>query len=342
MTLKNDLILKALSGKPVPRAPVWMMRQAGRYLPEYLKLKDKYDFFTRIETPELACEITLQPIKAIEPDAAIIFSDILVVPKAMGMKVYMVEGKGPILPETINNNGDIQNLQVIDSTNPLKHVYKAITLTKRELNGKVPLIGFAGGPFTLLCYMLEGKSSKTFDKSKSFCFSQPELAHQLLEKITESTIAHLKFQVSAGADCIQLFDSWSGLLSREDFRIYALPYLSKIALALSPFCPVILFPKGSWYALAEISQTTAAAVGVDWCTPPELARKFLGDDITIQGSLDPSKLLLAPEKIKDETKQMLLSFGKHRYIANLGHGILPNTPVDNVKSFVDTVKEYTY
>lgn len=338
--LKNDLFLKALRGEQLSRPPVWMMRQAGRYLPEYLKLKAKYDFFTRVETPELACEITLQPIDIVGPDAAIIFSDILVIPQALGLEVLMEEGKGPQLPKTIATQSDIDNLQVDGAAERLDYVCKAISLTKRELNGRVPLIGFAGAPFTILCYMVEGKGSKTFDKAKQFCFTQPVLAAQLLQKITSATIEYLKAQVKAGADVVQVFDSWSGMLSPADFDAYALPYLKQIADALSPLCPVILFPKGSWYALEQLSQTSASGIGIDWSVPANYARQQTAGKITLQGNFDPAKLLTDPITIKKEVKQMIDSFGVHRYIANLGHGILPNVPVDNAKAFVEAVKSY--
>ena len=338
--LKNDLFLKALRGEIVDRPPVWMMRQAGRYLPEYLKLKAKYDFFTRVETPELACEITLQPIDIVGPDAAIIFSDILVIPQALGETVLMEEGKGPSLPHTISTQADIDALQVDGAAERLDYVCKAISLTKKELNGRVPLIGFAGAPFTILCYMVEGKGSKTFDKAKQFCFSQPHLAHQLLQKITDATIAYLRAQVAAGADCVQVFDSWSGMLSPNDFTTFGFHYLQQITDALAPICPVILFPKGSWYALKQISKSGASGVGIDWTVPAAYAREQTANKITIQGNFDPTKLLTTPAEIKSEVIKMIDSFGTHRYIANLGHGILPNVPVDNAKAFVNAVKEY--
>jgi uroporphyrinogen decarboxylase len=215
--LKNHLLLKALRGEKTARPPVWMMRQAGRYLPEYMEIRKKYDFFTRVQTPELACEITMQPIRIIEPDAAIIFSDILVIPQAMGLEVQLEESKGPLLPKTIANEKDVNDLREATAEDELSYVYKAISLCKQELNGKVPLIGFAGAPFTILCYMVEGKGTKTFDKARQFCFVNPELAHKLLQKITNVTINYLKKQVAAGADCVQIFDSWSGLLSPADF-----------------------------------------------------------------------------------------------------------------------------
>ena len=338
--LKNDLLLRALKGGAVPRPPVWMMRQAGRYLPDYIKLREKYDFFTRVETPELACEITLQPVDQVGVDAAIIFSDILVIPQAMGMKVLMEEGKGPLLPNVIKTKADIDALITTEVEERLGYVMAALSLTKKELNDRVPLIGFAGAPWTLLCYMIEGKGSKTFDKAKQFCFTQPELAHALLQKITDVTISYLKAQVNAGADMVQVFDSWSGMLSPADFKLFAQPYLVQISDAVSKHAPVILFPKGSWYALADLSKTSAAGLGLDWSVTPQLARQMTDNSITLQGNFDPSKLLAPIKQIKKEVTEMIDAFGTQRYIANLGHGILPNVPVDHARAFVDAVKEY--
>lgn len=338
--LKNDLLLRALRREKVERPPVWMMRQAGRYLPDYMKLRAKYDFFTRVQTPELATEITLQPVEQVGVDAAIIFSDILVIPQAMGMQVLMEEGKGPSLPNVIKNQKDIHALITDDVEEKLNYVTKALSLTKQELNGRVPLIGFAGAPFTILCYMVEGKGSKTWEKSKQFCFTQPGLAHQLLQKITEATIHYLKAQAHAGADVLQVFDSWSGALSPADFKLFAQPYLLQIADALKDSAPVILFPKGSWYALKELSESNASALGIDWCISPTMARELTGNKITLQGNFDPAKLLLSVPDIKKEVRKMIDEFGVQNYIANLGHGITPNIPVDNARAFVDTVKEY--
>ncbi len=339
--LKNDLLLRALKGEQVSRPPVWMMRQAGRYLPDYIKLREKYDFFTRVETPELACEITLQPVDQVGVDAAIIFSDILVIPQAMGLEVLMEEGKGPSLPKVVKTSADIDALITTGVEERLSYVMNALSLTKKELNGRVPLIGFAGAPWTLLCYMVEGKGSKTFDKAKQFCFTQPELAHRLLQKITDMTIGYLKAQVNAGADLVQVFDSWSGMLSPADFKLFAQPYLVQIADAVSPHAPVILFPKGSWYALGDLSKTSAAGLGLDWSVTPELARQMTNNSITLQGNFDPSKLLAPISQIKKEVREMIDGFGTQRYIANLGHGILPNVPVDHARAFVDAVKEYS-
>jgi len=338
--LKNDLILRALRGEELSRPPVWMMRQAGRYLPDYIKLREKYDFFTRVQTPELACEITLQPVDQVGVDAAIIFSDILVIPQAMGMTVLLEENKGPILPEVIKNEDDINALITCGVDVSLSYVLDAIKMTVRELNGRVPLIGFAGAPWTILCYMVEGKGSKSFDKAKQFCFTQPELAHKLLQKITDITIEYLKAQVAAGADMVQVFDSWSSMLSPADFKVIAQPYLVQIADAVSPVAPVILFPKGSWYALPDLAKTTAAGIGIDWTVSPEMARSMTGGKITLQGNYDPTHLLAPIPQIKKEVKEMIQAFGTQYYIANLGHGILPNVPVDHARAFVDTVKEW--
>lgn len=338
--LKNDLLLRALRHEVVERPPVWMMRQAGRYLPDYLKLKAKYDFFTRVQTPELACAITLQPIDQVGVDAAIIFSDILVIPQAMGLEVLMEEGKGPSLPKIIQTQNDIDALITEGAEVSLKYVFDALSLTKRELNGRVPLIGFAGAPWTILCYMVEGKGSKTWDKAKQFAYTQPQLAHQLLQKITSITINYLKAQAKAGADVLQVFDSWSGALSPADFKIFAQPYLIQIADALKDEVPVILFPKGSWYALKELSESSASGLGIDWCITPQFARELTGNKITLQGNFDPAKLLAPIPEIKKAVKEMIDAFGTQNYIANLGHGITPNVPVDHAKAFVDAVKEY--
>lgn len=337
---KNDLILRALRGEYVERPPVWMMRQAGRYLPDYLKLRAKYDFFTRVQTPELATEITLQPVNQIGVDAAIIFSDILVIPQAMGVEVLMEEGKGPTLPKIIQTQKDIDALLTEGIAEHLHYVCEALSLTKKELNGAVPLIGFAGAPWTILCYMTEGKGSKTWDKAKQFAYTQPVLAHQLLQKITDATIIYLRAQIKAGADIVQVFDSWAGSLSPADFKAFAQPYLLQIADALQHDAPVILFPKGTWYALKDLSQSSAAGLGLDWCIDPKMSRELTGGNITLQGNFDPSKLLAPIPEIKKAVKEMIDGFGTRRYIANLGHGIMPNVPVDHAKAFVDAVKEY--
>jgi uroporphyrinogen decarboxylase len=339
-SLQNDLLLRALKGEQVERPPVWMMRQAGRYLPDYIKLREKYDFFTRVQTPELATEITLQPIDQVGVDAAIIFSDILVIPQALGLEVLLEENKGPVLPKTIKTQDDVNALQVEGAADRLHYVMDALKLTKKELNGRVPLIGFAGAPWTILCYMIEGKGSKTWDKAKQFAYTQPQLAHQLLQKITDATISYLKAQIAAGADTVQVFDSWAGSLSPEDFSIFAQPYLLQIADAVKDDAPVILFPKGSWYALKELSNSNASGIGLDWSVDPKLARELTGNKITLQGNFDPARLIAPIPQIKKWVKEMIDGFGPQRYIANLGHGITPNVPVDHAKAFVEAVKEY--
>ena len=340
MTLKNDLLLRALRKEKVARPPVWMMRQAGRYLPDYMKLKENYSFFERCQKPELAAEITIQPVEQVGVDAAIIFSDILVVPQAMGLEVQMVEGKGPFLPDPIKQYDDIKRLRKPDVHEKLGYVFDALSMTRRLLDGRVPLIGFAGAPWTLLCYMVQGKGSKTFDEAKAFCFTQPETAHALLQMITDTTIEYLKAQAKAGADVLQLFDSWGGLLAPKDFEEFSLQYIRQIINALKNDTFTILFAKGAWFSLDEMSKTGAHALGIDWCVTAEKARMFAGNNITLQGNFDPAKLLAPVPAIKKEVKKMIDSFGVDRYIANLGHGILPNVPVDHARAFVEAVKEY--
>ncbi len=338
--IKNDLFLRALRGEETERVPVWMMRQAGRYLPDYLKLKAKYDFFTRVQTPELATEITLQPINQVGVDAAIIFSDILVIPQAMGMEVLMEDGKGPHLPSVIKNMKDVDALITTGAEQSLDYVMKALTLTKSELNGRVPLIGFAGAPWTLLCYMVEGKGSKTWDKAKQFAYTYPKEAHALLQKITNITIDYLRLQVAAGADVVQVFDSWAGSLSPADFNEFSKPYLLQITQGVKDHAPVILFPKGSWYALSDLSKSGASALGVDWTVAPKTAREFTNNSITLQGNFDPSKLLAPIPEIIKSVNEMIDGFGTQKYVANLGHGITPNVPVDHAIAFVEAVKNY--
>jgi len=341
-TLKNDLLLRTLKGEEVERAPVWMMRQAGRYLPSYLVLKEKYSFFERVQTPELATEITLQPVDQVGVDAAIIFSDILVVLQAMGLEVQLIENKGPVLPDPVKNSIDAKRLRIPEVGESLSYVFDALRLTKSALDGRIPLIGFAGAPWTLLCYMVEGKGSKTFDQAKVFCYAQPELAHRLLQMITDTTIAYLKMQIEAGADLVQLFDSWGGLLSPADFENFSLKYIRQIVDALSPYAPVIIFAKGAWHSLHVMAETGASALGIDWCIDPKMARKLAGPDITLQGNFDPAKLLSPIPVIEKEVREMLEQFGPDHHIANLGHGILPNTPVEHALAFVETVKNFSY
>lgn len=338
--IKNDLFLKALKGETVERPPVWMMRQAGRYLPDFMKLKEKYDFFTRCRTPELATEITVMPIHQVGTDAAILFCDILVIPQAMNIEVEMKPGLGPWLPNPIRTQADVDQVIVPDIEETLGYVMDAIKMTKQELNNEVPLIGFAGSPWTIMCYAVQGQGSKNFDKAKKFCFSNPVAAHQLLQKITDTTIAYLKAKVAAGVDAVQIFDSWGGMLGPVDYQEFSWKYIQQIIDALKDEIPVIVFGKGCWFALNEMANSGATALGVDWTCSPKNARYLSGGKITLQGNFDPSRLYSPPAEIKKMVHQMIDEFGKDRYIVNLGHGILPDIPVENAKAFVDAVKEY--
>lgn len=338
--IKNDLFLKALKGEKVDRPPVWMMRQAGRYLPDFMKLKEKYSFFERVETPELATEITVMPIDQVGVDAAILFSDILVIPQAMGQEVQMVPNKGPFLPNPIRTAKQVEELGPIDVEDKLHYVFDALRMTRSALNARVPLIGFAGSPWTILCYMVEGQGSKTFDKAKAFCYKEPEAAHQLLDKITKTTIAYLRKKVESGADVIQVFDSWGGLLSPLDYEEFSLQYIRRIVDELHHLCPTIVFAKGCWFALEEMSRMPVSALGVDWTISPQMAREFTGYQTTLQGNFDPARLLSPIPVIEKLARQMVEDFGEFKYIANLGHGILPNVPVDHARAFVDTIKSF--
>lgn len=340
--IQNDLYLRALKGEEVPRPPVWVMRQAGRYLPEFMELKEKYDFFTRCQTPELAARITLQPIERFAPDAAILFSDILVVPQAMGIEVQMVPGIGPLVPSPVRAPSDVGRIPIPDVEEELSYVYDAIGLSLQELDNRIPLIGFAGSPWTIFCYVVQGQGSKNFDLAKAFAFSQPAAAHELLQKITDTTIAYLKAKVRAGVHAIQIFDSWGGLLSPGHYGRYSLPYVRQLVDALKESIPVVVFAKGCWFALEEMSDLGASALGVDWTCSPTWARRLTGHRITLQGNMDPSVLLSSPMEIEEETRAMIRAFGTRRYIANLGHGILPNVPLEHARIFFETVKNYTH
>jgi uroporphyrinogen decarboxylase len=317
-----------------------MMRQAGRYLPEFMEIREKYDFFTRCQTPELASEITVQPIRRYGMDAAILFSDILVVPQAMDIPVEMKPGVGPWLPSPVRSAADVERVVIPDVKESLGYVMDAIHMTNEKLAGEVPLIGFAGSPWTIFCYCVQGQGSKNFDMAKSFCFTDPVAAHTLLQKITDTTIAYLKAKVEAGVHAVQLFDSWGGMLSPEDYQEFSWQYLQQIVSALKPLAPVIVFGKGCWFALGEMAGSGAAALGVDWTCTPQMARKLSGGKITLQGNFDPARLLSPPQTIRRMVHEMIRAFGKDRYIVNLGHGILPTVPVEHAGAFIKAVKEY--
>ena len=335
---QNDLILRAAKGENVERVPVWLMRQAGRILPEYRATRSRAkNFIEFVKNPELACEVTVQPVDILGVDAAIIFSDILVIPEAMGLPYQMIEAKGPNFEKTIQSQKDIADLHIAEAGD-LDYVIQAIKQTKKALNNRVPLIGFAGAPWTLMAYMVEGSGSKTFSKAKKFLYQEPALAHQLLEKITQSTINYLKGQIAAGADMIQLFDSWAGVLGHEQYKAFSLQYISKICDAIEPLVPVTVFAKDAHFALADIAKLNCNTVGLDWTINPQDARIIVGHNKTLQGNADPCMLYADEKTIEAEAKKMIAAFGKQRYIANLGHGLYPDTDKNKVKFFVDCIK----
>ena len=339
--LKNDLLLRAAKGLEVERAPVWLMRQAGRVLPEYRATRSKAKNFVEfVKNPELAAEVTIQPVDILGVDAAIIFSDILVIPEAMGLPYEMIEAKGPNFLNTIKNKTDIENLKIAEAGD-LEYVMQALKLSKKYLDNRVPLIGFAGAPWTLLAYMVEGSGSKTFSKAKQFLYTEPQLAHQLLEKITQSTINYLKGQVASGADLLQIFDSWAGVLSEKMFYEFSLSYISKCCDALSPLVPITVFAKDAHYAVQKISETSCSSIGLDWTINPETARGVCNGK-TLQGNTDPCLLYANEQKIISETYSMLKTFGKQNYICNLGHGLYPDLDKEKVKLFVNIVKDYKW
>jgi uroporphyrinogen decarboxylase len=338
MQLKNDLLLRAARGETTERTPVWLMRQAGRILPEYRKVRESIkDFKVLVKTPALATEVTLQPVDILGVDAAIIFSDILVIPEAMGLPYEMEESKGPVFPKKISGPADIKSLRIAQAGD-LQYVLDAIALTKKELNGRVPLIGFAGAPWTIFSYMIEGKGSKTFSAAKKVLYTQPAFAHQLLSMITESTIHYLKGQIKAGADIVQIFDSWAGILSPDQYEEFALRYISRICDAITEV-PTIVFAKGAFFAREKMNEVKCNVVGLDWNMDIAESRKLLPGKV-LQGNLDPCALYGTIGDVERETKKMLNAFGRGNHIANLGHGLYPDTEVDKVKCFIETVKSF--
>lgn len=344
MELKNDLILRAARGEKTERTPVWLMRQAGRILPEYRAVRESLSGFKElVETPDLAAEVTIQPVDILGVDAAIIFSDILVIPEAMGLQYQMIEKKGPWFEKTIKTAADIEQLKIAEAGD-LHYTIDAIRITKERLNGRVPVIGFAGAPWTILSYMIEGSGSKTFSQARKFLYTEPVLAHKLLDKITQSTISYLLGQVAAGADMLQLFDSWAGILSPEQYREFALKGISEICDAVKekhPDLPITVFAKGAFFANKELGQLNCNTIGLDWNMNIAEAREIIPNK-TLQGNLDPCLLYATEEVIKTETEKMLKEFGPSRHIANLGHGVYPDTDPRKVKFFVDTVKAFRF
>ena len=342
MELKNDLILRAARGEEVERTPVWLMRQAGRILPEYRALRGSLSGFKElVETPHLAAEVTIQPIDHLDVDAAIIFSDILVVPEAMGLEYQMIEKKGPWFEKTVQSQADLDLLRVPDVQDSLSYVLEAIKITKKELNGRVPLIGFAGAPWTIFSYMIEGQGSKTFSKAKKMLYTQPELSHQLLSMITDTTIKYLKAQIAAGADMVQVFDSWAGILSAEQYTEFGTKYVKMICDAIDEV-PITVFAKGAYFARKELGTLNCNTIGLDWNMDIEESRALIGSEKTLQGNLDPCALYADYNEIKLHTNKMLSKFGSGKHIANLGHGVYPDISPEKVKCFVETVKAYKH
>lgn len=345
VTPVNDLLLRALRSESVERPPVWMMRQAGRYLPEYRAVRAKSDFLTMCRTPELAVEVTLQPLDLVGVDAAIIFSDILVIPEAMGMHLTLDEGIGPQFSSPIRGNADLARLHAIDPHDGLGYVLDALRLARREIGNKVPLIGFAGAPWTLAAYMVEGKGTKQFAIAKRMLFENPLLAHNLLDRLATAVGDYMVAQVEAGAQALQLFESWAGALGPREFREFCIPYLARIANRVAPTgVPLIVFAPGAGWALGEIAEATGAqAIGVDWHTAPQDARQQCSRyGVALQGNLDPCALYASPEEIRRRTHQMISAFGPIGHVANLGHGILPDVPPAHARAFVDAVKEWRW
>ena len=338
----NSLLLDVLAGRDVPRPPVWLMRQAGRILPEYRALRASLSGFKElVETPELAAEATCQPIDYLGVDAAIVFSDILTVPEGLGLPYEMIKGFGPKFPQTIERPADLDKLASPEAAAAsLQYVYDAVAASKARLAGRVPLIGFAGAPWTIFCYMIEGQGSKTFSKARKWLRQEPTASQRLLERIADTTALYLRRQIEAGADAVQLFDSWAGVLSPQLYHEFALPASKQALAALNDLdAPRILFAKGAWHAMATVPE--ADAYGVDWTVPAPLARRAYGTDAVLQGNLDPSVLYAPPEEVARLATEMLRDFGR-AHVANLGHGVYPDTPLAGVKAFVGAVQAHRY
>lgn len=344
--LKNDRFLRALLKQPVDRTPIWIMRQAGRYLPEYRATREQAgDFMSLCMNPHLACEVTLQPLRRFDLDAAILFSDILTIPDAMGLGLYFEEGEGPRFKNPVRTASDIKNLPIPDPEDELKYVMDAVRTIRRELDGSVPLIGFSGSPWTLATYMIEGGSSKTFSKSKTLLFDQPELAHQLLDKIAQSVTSYLNAQVAAGAQALMIFDTWGGSLTPEMYQVFSLDYMQKIVDNLTREAdgrkvPVVLFTKGGAQWLNQMADTGCDALGLDWTINIADAKAMVGDRVALQGNMDPNTLYASPERIREEAAKILKGFGTGEgHVFNLGHGITPDINPEHVKVLVDSVHE---
>ena len=345
MQLKNDRYLRALLKQPVDRTPVWMMRQAGRYLPEYRATRAVAgDFMSLCKNPELACEVTLQPLRRYPLDAAILFSDILTIPDAMGLGLYFGEGEGPKFQRPIRDFMDVVNLPVPDPEQELRYVMDAVRTIRRELNGSVPLIGFSGSPWTLATYMVEGSGSKTFSIIKKMMYSEPEVLHMLLDKLAQSVVLYLNAQIAAGAQSVMIFDTWGGILTPRDYKEFSLSYMQTIINGLTREAegrkvPVTLFTKNGGQWLEIIAATGCDAVGLDWTTDIGNARSRIGDKVALQGNMDPSLLLGSPERIRQEVQSILDSFGQGTgHVFNLGHGITPDVDPEKAGVFINAVQ----
>lgn len=340
--MTEPLLLRTLRGERVPRPPVWMMRQAGRYLPEYRAVRSRASFLEMVRTPELAAEVTLQPVERLRVDAAIIFSDILVIPEALGMELVMEEGSGPRLPAPLTSVGDARRLSAFDPAS-VAYVYQAIEQARRALAGQVPVIGFAGGPWTLLAYMIEGHGARQFTRARRCLVEEPAFARRMLAMLADAVAAHLLQQAAAGAEMLQIFESWAGIVSPQDYDGFVLPALASAVEQVRPAgIPVVVFTPGAGAQLARTCELVKPDVlGVDWQTPIEaacdLARRT---GVVLQGNLDPCALYAEPTEIRARTREMLRAFGGTRHIANLGHGILPDVSPQHAQAFVDTVKEW--
>jgi uroporphyrinogen decarboxylase len=344
--LKNDRLLRALLRQPVDMTPVWIMRQAGRYLPEYRAVREKAgDFKTLCATPELACEVTLQPLRRFPLDAAILFSDILTIPDAMGLDLFFTEGEGPQFRKPVRTAADVNALPVPDPEVELRYVMDAVRLIRRELDGKVPLIGFAGSPWTLATYMVEGGGSKEFALVKRMLFDQPALMHRLLDVLARAVTAYLNAQVAAGAQALMLFDTWGGALSPRDYRAFSLQYMERIVRGLTREhdgrrVPVILFTKNGGQWLEAMAASGCDALGIDWTTDLGDARARVGSRVALQGNMDPSILYASTDRIRSEVATVLASYGNGSgHVFNLGHGIHQHADPEKVAAVVDAVHE---
>jgi uroporphyrinogen decarboxylase len=342
--LKNDRFLRALLRQPVDMTPVWIMRQAGRYLPEYRATRARAgDFKTLCMTPELACEVTLQPLRRFALDAAIIFSDILTIPDAMGLGLYFADGEGPRFERPVRTEADIAALGVPDPETQLRYVMDALRLTRRELDGKVPLIGFSGSPWTLATYMVEGGGSREFARVKALAYDQPALAHRLLDVLTRSVTAYLNAQIAAGAQAVMLFDTWGGVLTARDYRAFSLDYMARVINGLAREhegrrVPVILFTKNGGQWLEAMADSGADALGLDWTIDIANARRRVGERVALQGNMDPAMLHASCERVRAEAQSILAAYGHGSgHVFNLGHGITPDIDPEKVAALVDAV-----